>query len=862
MPYGSIKVDNIIYTKGGADTTITVSGIVDSLSGSISVTGAISGSSVSAATGTFTTLSGSTTAGTTATFVTGVFTTSLSGAAITGDAAGFTSVTGTTVTGTTANFVSGVFTTSISGVTVTGTTASFTSGVFTTLTGTTVNVVSGIFASGTAAAPSVAVGTTGNGLYSTAANEIAIATSGAGSRLTVDASGNVNIDAGTFYVDAVNNRVGVGTTGPQAPFQVLDRVKISDSTQAQGSLVLGDGASTAFNVGFARWNGSTNAPGAGGLGFFSQGSANSGGHYFYTGDAAAGSTTERVRIAPDGTFRVRGSTSNTPSVNDAVQFNGSAPANSVILDASGNLGLGVVPSAWSASYKVLDISSAAAFTAAGSDILVVSNATLGLTNQWSYKTTGAASFSRQTGGAHQWFTAPSGTAGTASTFTQAMTLDASGKLGIGTSSPSYPLHVVTSGNSGLAVYAGTSGANQIYLGNTGGESVVGTLTNQNLGIITNGGQKVTVTTGGNVGIGTTSPQKELQINATTPTIRLEESSGSAKRLELSISSSAEALISAPQSASSLSFGTNGSTRATIDSSGRLLVGTSSARNVFDNAYAPRLQVEGTDATHALSVVINAASTDGSYLFLGKSRGASAGSTTVVQSGDRVGAVVFQGADGSQLVRAAQIEAFVDATPGANDMPGRLVFSTTADGESSPTPRMKIQSTGITSVFSSSNGFYSIVSAAAGTTIPTFSGRRSGTSTSDGTDTFIVYSNGNVVNTNGSYTTISDAKLKENIVDAGSQWNDLKAIQIRNWNFKEETGHETHRQIGPIAQELEVVCPGLVFETPDRDEDGNETGEVTKGVNQSVLYMKAVKALQEAMERIEQLEAKVAALEAQ
>jgi hypothetical protein len=124
----------------------------------------------------------------------------------------------------------------------------------------------------------------------------------------------------------------------------------------------------------------------------------------------------------------------------------------------------------------------------------------------------------------------------------------------------------------------------------------------------------------------------------------------------------------------------------------------------------------------------------------------------------------------------------------------------------------------------------------------------------------VYTNGNVVNTNGSYTAISDAKLKENIVDASSQWDDIKAIQIRNWNFKEETGHETHRQIGPIAQELEQVCPGLVFETPDRDAEGNETGEVTKGVNQSVLYMKAVKALQEAMERIETLEAKVAALE--
>ena len=48
----------------------------------------------------------------------------------------------------------------------------------------------------------------------------------------------------------------------------------------------------------------------------------------------------------------------------------------------------------------------------------------------------------------------------------------------------------------------------------------------------------------------------------------------------------------------------------------------------------------------------------------------------------------------------------------------------------------------------------------------------------------------------------------------------------------------------------------------RTSDGNETGEVTKGVNQSVLYMKAVKALQEAMERIEQLETEMAAVKAQ
>ena len=64
----------------------------------------------------------------------------------------------------------------------------------------------------------------------------------------------------------------------------------------------------------------------------------------------------------------------------------------------------------------------------------------------------------------------------------------------------------------------------------------------------------------------------------------------------------------------------------------------------------------------------------------------------------------------------------------------------------------------------------------------------------------------------------------------------------------------------IAQEVEEVSPGLVDENIDRDADGNDLGTVTKSVKYSILYMKAVKALQEAMERIEQLESKVAALE--
>jgi hypothetical protein len=128
-------------------------------------------------------------------------------------------------------------------------------------------------------------------------------------------------------------------------------------------------------------------------------------------------------------------------------------------------------------------------------------------------------------------------------------------------------------------------------------------------------------------------------------------------------------------------------------------------------------------------------------------------------------------------------------------------------------------------------------------------------------TFAVYNNGNVVNANNSYGAISDIKLKENIVDASSQWDDIKALQVRKYNFKEETGHQTHTQIGLVAQEAELISPGLVTEAFDRDEEGNELETTTKSINYSVLYMKAVKALQEAMERIDALEARVAALEA-
>ena len=94
--------------------------------------------------------------------------------------------------------------------------------------------------------------------------------------------------------------VGIGNSSPQARLQVLDQIKVSSADQSAGIVALGDGSSTSVNVGIGRWNGSTNTAGTGGMGYFSQGTVNSGGHYFYTGDAVAGSQTERMRITSGG----------------------------------------------------------------------------------------------------------------------------------------------------------------------------------------------------------------------------------------------------------------------------------------------------------------------------------------------------------------------------------------------------------------------------------------------------------------------------------------------------------------------------------------------------------------------------------
>lgn len=155
--------------------------------------------------------------------------------------------------------------------------------------------------------------------------------------------------------------------------------------------------------------------------------------------------------------------------------------------------------------------------------------------------------------------------------------------------------------------------------------------------------------------------------------------------------------------------TEGTERLRVDNAGRLLAGSNTARTDFFNfgsAYGSRFLSELSGDSDAVRIsyaaVRNSNNVDSGFLAFGKSRGTSNGSATIVQSGDALGEITFQGADGSELVPGASIKVEVDGTPGANDMPGRLVFSTTADGASGPTERMRIKSSGQISIDLPSN----------------------------------------------------------------------------------------------------------------------------------------------------------------
>jgi len=465
-------------------------------------------------------------------------------------------------------------------------------------------------------------------------------------------------------------------------------------------------------------------------------------------------------------------------------------------------------------------------------------------------------------------------------------VDANGNVGLNTT-PGFVLDALRSNAGTIGRFRANGTDANVSVRNNAREGIIGSDTTQSYLLNTdaypwtfwtNNTERMRLDSSGRLGLGTTSPTQQLHVKtdqAAYTWARIDNQSSSASAysgLQLGAFGNSWGLAvgSSAANSNSLTFvtdagGTN-SEKARIDSSGKLLIGTSSARsNFYNSSNSARFQIEGSGSNdnYALSIVSNfAGSTNGAQVILAKSGGSNVGDTTLVSNGNTIGAISFQGADGTEFVPAASITGEVDGTPGANDMPGSLVFSTTADGAASPTERMRINNAGQILVNSTSGlsgaPFINVVFSAA--TNSAFCSND--TSSSSGAQHFRFFSGGTQVGyistttTATAYVTSSDYRLKENVVQIPNGITRLQQLKPSRFNFITDPDKTVD---GFLAHEVQAIVPEAVTGVKDAvDDDGNP---IYQGIDQSKLVPLLTAALQEAIAEIASLKDRVAALEA-
>ena len=263
-------------------------------------------------------------------------------------------------------------------------------------------------------------------------------------------------NAGLFW-DNTNFRLGVGTSSPINLLNVYNGISADFFTTPQvlvGTTLTSPGFTNALQVI------SPNSIDTDYLSAYNIGGGNNIGTNLLIANAGRGGTAGTVKYilgldAPNGQAITAaiGTASNHPFTI------GTNSTERMRIDTSGNLGLGVTPSAWGNTFNAIQIGARGSVwssTSSGSTFLSQNTY---YNAGFKYIATAASSNYEQGGGGHYWYTAPSGTAGNAITFTQAMTLDNSGNLGIGTTSPSTKLYV--SGTGSLATFGGNSSSNVV-----------------------------------------------------------------------------------------------------------------------------------------------------------------------------------------------------------------------------------------------------------------------------------------------------------------------------------------------------------------------------------------------------------------
>jgi len=500
---------------------------------------------------------------------------------------------------------------------------------------------------------------------------------------------------------------------------------------------------------------------------------------------------------------------------------------------------------------------------------------------------------------------------------EAARIDSSGRFGLGTASPGAILHTsqTSSGSSviGAAIRNNALAAStgvildlspsdlspgvrsaQIEATNNGSNQI-------NLAFKTSNGDvpatRMTLDYLGRFGIGVTSPTAQLTSASTVQITGFANPSGGIG-LELGYDGTSSIVQSFNRGtsayrdllflANTIQLSIAGGEAARIDNSRRLLVGTSTSRNIgLSSSFPSLLQVETTNYA-AASFVNNSNDVQPAYLTLGKSR-AGATNINVVQSGDVLGSIGFAGADGTDIeTLAAHITCVVDGAPGTNTMPGRLVFSTTSTSAgASPTERMRITNEGWFKASNTGTYTYSQTMHEVRSNANDFAFTATNSNASPqgiqvyqvtdvngtGNQFLLCYagvttrasirSNGGLANYSANNVNLSDRNVKKDIVPAAGTWGCLKEWEIVNFRYKDQPD-DADLNMGVIAQQVAESCPEViqVFQEAKEATETESAQEERIGVKEQQMMWMAIKALQEAQVRIEQLEAKVAALEAQ